>query len=91
MLVGDRDTEYAGWTWITTEDGNSGWAPQQLLEQRDDGAAIATNDYDATELDTELGESLTLLQELNEWGYVERRNGDHGWVPMKTIEASSVI
>jgi len=88
LITGKRDAEYDGWIWITTCDGNQGWAPEQSLKLEDGtSSAIATLDYTAQELDTVVGEQLILHHELNDWGWVENRNGMCGWVPMKTTRS----
>ena len=30
IRVGKRDTQYEGWVWVTTNDGNEGWAPEHI-------------------------------------------------------------
>jgi hypothetical protein len=80
-----RDTEFEGWIWVITHDGNEGWAPVRYLEVKEGtDKAVASRDYTARELDTSVGEELTLHYELNEWGWVEKTDGSCGWVPMKT-------
>lgn len=85
LHMGKRDTEFQGWIWVTTHDGNEGWAPVQYLQMKQGtDQAVANRDYIARELDTRVGEQLTLHHELGEWGWVEKRDGSCGWVPMKT-------
>jgi hypothetical protein len=84
VQVGKRDTHYRGWIWTTTHDGNSGWAPEQLLEI--DGAnATARESYDAKELDTSVGEILTVHSELNDWYWVCNSADEFGWVPIDSV------
>ena len=47
---------------------------------------VAKQDYTAKELDTFVGDELTLTCELNGWGWVEKSDGSCGWVPMKTTK-----
>lgn len=85
LRTGRRDTEFEGWIWVTTDDGNEGWAPLRYLEmQEGSDQTLAKRDYTARELDTGVGEELTLHYELDEWGWVEKRDGSCGWVPLKT-------
>lgn len=87
LLLGQRDTEYPGWVWTTTGDGNSGWAPLVLMTLAADGRhARACADYSARELNTEVGERLSVARELNDWSWVVRENGDAGWVPTATLD-----
>lgn len=84
LIVGKKDTEFEGWIWVTTTDQNHGWAPVQYLKYEKDNKAIARHDYTAKELDTCEGDELFLQYELNGWGWVKRRDGSCGWVPLKT-------
>ena len=86
LILGKKDTEFQNWIWVTTKDGNKGWAPEQYLQIEDEHRAVATKDYTATELDTGLGDELVLHYELNDWGWVEKKDGSCGWVPMKTTK-----
>ena len=87
LTTGKKDTEFEGWTWVTTKDGNQGWAPMQYLQLRKGSdRAVARQDYTAIELNTCVGDELTLHYELNDWGWVEKSDGSYGWVPMNTIK-----
>lgn len=85
--IGKTDDEFPGWIWVTTTDGNQGWAPIQYLQMSDSGnKAIAEFDYSARELSTTIGERLTMHYELNGWGWVENDHSACGWVPMESIQ-----
>lgn len=87
VRVEARDSEFLGWIWTITNDGNSGWAPEALLDIS--GArAKAKEDYNARELSPEIGEELTVYRELNEWYWVSNSVGEYGWVPAKTVAKS---
>jgi len=86
LKIGYKDTEYEGWVWVATQDGNHGWAPIQYIQIEEGNNAVARQSYVANELDTQVGEKLILHHELNDWGWVEKYNGSCGWVPMKTIK-----
>jgi len=47
--------------------------------------AIASEDYDATEMTTQLGETLTVHRELAAWYWVSDESGKQGWVPKHTV------
>ena len=89
FAAGDRvnasktDEEYPGWTWVTTADGNSGWAPQSYLAETA-GGTTATTDYSARELTTKVGEIVELLHELNGWCWVRNSVNEEGWIPIAT-------
>nr|WP_254918507.1 MULTISPECIES: hypothetical protein [unclassified Vibrio] len=42
-------------------------------------------DYDNAELNTVIGEKLSVLFELNEWYRVSRSTGEIGWVPVRSV------
>jgi len=87
LVAGKKDTEFEGWIWVTTNDGNQDWAPMQYLHLKEGTVkAVARQDYSAKELDTCVGDKLTLHYELNDWGWVEKSDGSCGWVPMKTTK-----
>ncbi|MCJ7713441.1 hypothetical protein MUO66_03160, partial [Candidatus Bathyarchaeota archaeon] len=89
LIIGKRDTEYKGWVWITVNSGKQGWAPIQYLQIKEGpNTAEVKQDYNAKELDTILGEELTLHYELNDWGWVEKRDGSIGWIPMNTTKTA---
>jgi SH3-like domain-containing protein len=85
VQLGKPDTEYPGWIWITTQNGNQGWAAEQYLAIHDNGdEATTTEPYSAYELDTQVGDQLKLFQELNQWVLVQNSEGVTGWVPLDT-------
>ena len=87
LVTGKKDTEFEGWIWVTTNSGNQCWAPVQYLQLKEGtDKAVARQDYSAKELDTFVGDELTLHYELNDWGWVEKSDGSCGWVPMKTTK-----
>lgn len=87
VLVGEEDTEFPSWVKVTTKDGNTGWAPKQYLdfENVHSNQATTNTSYSAYELDTQKGDILVLLKELNGWCWVKNINGICGWVPANTI------
>ena len=85
LVLGRRDKEFPGWVWVTTPNGNQGWAPEQYIEVGSNSLeSLATRDYTARELCTEVGDILLLHHELNQWGWVENSEGESGWVPLIT-------
>ncbi|MDJ0987573.1 MAG: SH3 domain-containing protein [Desulfobacterales bacterium] len=89
LMIAKRDTEFKGWIWVTTKDGNQGWAPVQYLQIIDERKAVAKQNYTAVELDTCAGDELLLHDEVNGWGWVEKKDGSSGWVPMNTTKLHS--
>ena len=85
LVLGKTDDEYPGWIWVTTSSGQAGWAPEAYVHVHAKGQGEATTAYTSRELNTQLGEHLLCLQELNGWLWVENEQGDTGWVPKHTI------
>lgn len=89
MKLGRSDEEYPGWIWVSTQGGNEGWAPEQYLEKNEGNTeATAIETYSARELDTQVGDRLELLQELNGWVLVQNLVGVIGWVPCDTTTSA---
>lgn len=87
LNLGALDTEFPGWIRTRTEDDNEGWAPVQYVDvdESDDSQGTALQDYTAFELNTHLGENLTVTAELNDWYWVMNEAGAEGWVPVNTV------
>ena len=89
LVTWKKATEFENWIWVTTNGGKQGWAPMQYLRLREGcDKAVANQDYTATELDTCVGDELTLHYGLNDWGWVEKSDGSCGWVPMNTTKVA---
>ncbi len=87
LRIGRRDDDYPGWIRVTTPCGNEGWAPESIIRLEPDGDGTALSEYDARELDTEVGERVVTVRELCGWSWVENEDGECGWVPAKSIVA----
>lgn len=87
LKIGIEDTEYPGWVWVVTRQGNSGWAPISYIE-KPDGATlgVANSDYSAQELNVSVGETIYVERALCGWLYAENSAGIRGWVPEKCLE-----
>lgn len=86
VQVGDRDTEWPEFVFVTTPHG-AGWVPARHLSQSS-GRAIVTTAYDTTELPTEAGEVLEVVAEdlVSGWRWCRSSSGREGWVPIRTLE-----
>jgi SH3-like domain-containing protein len=80
--LGETDPEFPGWIRITDPRGRVGWAPEVSLDRQGPHEAIATADYDGTELDVSPGDQLTVERELAGWYWVCNDKGELGWVPI---------
>lgn len=86
VQVGERDTEWPAFVFVTTSQG-SGWVPARHLSTLADRATVQ-RDYDTTELATRVGETLEVIVEDTESGWLWCRSstGTEGWVPLSTVE-----
>ena len=86
VQVGDRDTEWPEFVFVTADHG-AGWVPARHLSSRS-GSAVVRTAYDTTELPTDSGETLQVLEEDQQSGWVWCRSGTgrEGWVPLKTVD-----
>ncbi|MBO0827835.1 MAG: hypothetical protein J2P24_08640 [Streptosporangiales bacterium] len=86
VRVGDRDTEWPEFVFVTAADG-AGWVPARNLSASS-GAAIVLTAYDTTELPTRAGEVLQVVAEdlAGGWLWCRSREGREGWVPVDTLD-----
>ena len=87
VVLGRSDEEYAGWIWVTAPSGNEGWAPESIIRVESPEAGVATAEYTARELDTQVGDRLSCGSELGGWLWVENERGESGWVPKAAVRA----
>ena len=86
VRVGDRDTEWPEFVFVTAPQG-SGWVPARHLSAPS-GSAVVRTEYDTTELPTAVGEVLDVVIEdlTSGWIWVRSRDRREGWVPLKTLD-----
>lgn len=85
MRAGERSDEWPEFVFVTAEHG-AGWVPARYLSAAS-GPAAAVEPYDTTELATQAGEELTVLEEDLQSGWLWCRTGDgrEGWLPVSTV------
>ena len=88
VLVGERDSDWSEFLWATDAGGRSGWVHQRYLDG-DRGAAQATRDYDAIELDAKIGELVQLIDEAGGWWWCRNETGAQGWLPARDLQIES--
>ncbi|MCG9557058.1 MULTISPECIES: SH3 domain-containing protein [Vibrio] len=87
ITLGEIDDEFPNWIFITNDTGEQGWAPIQYIEKVESSSlGVMLEDYDNVEIDTVIGEKLTVLHELNEWYRVSRSTCEIGWVPVRSVQ-----
>ncbi len=86
VAVGERDTEWPEFVFVTTSRG-CGWVPGRHLSASF-GNAVVQTPYDTTELPTQDGEVLEVLADdlASGWLWCRSSAGREGWVPTKTVE-----
>ncbi|HEX6506587.1 MAG TPA: SH3 domain-containing protein [Chloroflexota bacterium] len=80
IAVGERDTEWPEFVWCTSRDGKTGWVPESAFE-RHGATGIAARDYTAAELSVQIGDVLTVEEEVGGWCWCVNSRGERGWVP----------
>jgi hypothetical protein len=84
-----EDPDWQNWVWCTGKEGQRAWVPLQYLTITDEKGVFKTS-YNALELSVNLGEVLTVYEEINGFGMAEKADGSKGWVPLRnmTLEKS---
>ncbi len=84
LRVEDRECEWRGWIWCTTQNGESRWVPSSFVERRGD-MGVMQRDYNAVELTVSVGEELVMGEEESDWVWCTNRAGQSGWVPAANV------
>lgn len=85
LTIGEKESEWSGWIWCTNTFGKSRWVPENYLEIHGN-TGKANQDYNATELNINIGEELIIEKEEAEWFWVINPQGKSGWVPIKNVK-----
>lgn len=85
LKVEDRQTDWIGWVWCVHPSGKSSWVPENFI-QREGDTALATQEYDATELTAAEGQKLEIVDEEAGWYWCKSEAGDSGWVPAENVK-----
>ncbi len=87
VVCGPRDTAWPGWIWVTLENGQSGWVPEEVLKRGEGAEAVVSGGFEARELSVAKGEQVTSLRTLHGWHWCRRANGAEGWLPGYLLKA----
>lgn len=92
VTVGDADSEWPAFVFVTTAGGEQGWVPARHLDDSRPGAAVLTR-YDTTELPVSAGDELEVVQDdaLSGWSWCRAPDGREGWVPHTALSAPSAV
>jgi hypothetical protein len=88
LVVGHRNQQYPEFVWGAAEDGSAGWVPETRLRMTGPGEAVATSDYDASQLTVVKGETLDVLERTPSWWRCRNAAGVQGWVPLAILTAT---
>lgn len=80
-----KTTDLPGWAWCTDARGRGGWTPLKWLERDGDGWRI-THDFNAIELDVDVGAVVTVHARLAGFYWLTTRDGRTGWVPCDHVQ-----
>ena len=84
LKIRPKKTNFVGWVWCISTDGNSGWVPENFINITDNTCVMLV-DYDATELSVSIGENLTILSEESDWVWCINCKNQKGWVPLENV------
>ena len=84
--VGRRDSVWPAFVFVQAAAG-SGWVPARHLSAGTGTAEVLVG-YDTTELPTQVGDVLEILERDDEsgWHWCRAADGACGWVPARTLE-----
>lgn len=80
----ETNPDWLGWAFCVDARGIKGWVSQKYLDVRGE-EAIATGDYEATELAVTAGERVESAKDEFGWAWVRNASGREGWVPLKVL------
>jgi len=85
--VGERDAEWPAFVFVVAAGGGCGWVPARHLSSATAGPATVLVPYDTTELPAEAGQTLDVLAEDSESGWLWCRDasGRQGWIPQRSV------
>src|SRR3954454_5852479 len=89
VTAGERDTDWPAFVLVSADSG-SGWVPSRYLSG-ESGRVEVLVPYDTTELATEAGDILEVVERDDESGWLWCRDqaGREGWVPARRVEAQA--
>jgi hypothetical protein len=78
---------WPAFAWVSSGDRH-GWVPKRFLELDANGRGIARRRYDTTELSAEPDETIEVLEDDAESGWLWGRaiDGREGWMPWNAVE-----
>lgn len=87
VVCGPRDTAWPGWIWVTLENGQSGWVPEEVLSRGAGQEAVVSETFEAREISVTKGERVESLRGLHGWHWCRKADGAEGWLPGYLLRA----
>ena len=77
---------WPGWIWCETGSTKC-WVPYQIIQTTDKQRGILKEDYIATELNVQTGETVEAERELNGWVWARKLGSkEFGWIPIDILK-----
>ena len=86
LFVGHRNQQHPAFVWSATEDGHHCWVPEEYVDIVDGRTARARRDYDSTHLTVAPGETLDVLEQVEDYLLCRSASGVQGWVRESCVE-----
>lgn len=80
----ERADAEPGWVYGISPDDKEGWIPRQWLRIEGNRGTLL-RDYDATELNLEVGDELLVTRVLNGWYWARKTDDSEGWIPARAV------
>lgn len=83
----EKKTEWEGWLWCRNSHGRTGWIPKNYLQRhpKKPGYYSALRDYNAKELNVNMGQIVYIVNEESGWALVKTASQNEGWVPLRNL------
>jgi len=83
LEIGEPDPDNPDWIWCVGPERRWGWVHDSVIDR---ARSCLSEDYDARELDVEVGLMVTVEKTLSTWAWCITEEGAAGWVPVKCLE-----
>ena len=81
-----RQSEWAGWIWCTTSEGDSCWVPERWVRINSEDTCIMLREYTCTELTVSAGQVLEGIETESGWLFARTATDEKGWVPLTSLQ-----
>ena len=81
VRLGQADTDWPGWIWVTAISGRGSYVPEDHLSPQNDGSARVIQSFQARDLTVKKGDAIDSLREVKGWHWCSSPQGQEGWLP----------